>query len=134
MLRYIALILLSTSVEANPVSGINDSDSKIIVEENAVYLFDSSLDAENYDSTNCYNVFVNKKKLKKLKKILKEGKRPLFTTMVVKEFFDRTQYSEPYTHVHYYYKNQPVSYFCERNDLVVIKSVKVKKDNQNPDL
>lgn len=96
---------------------------KVVVQDNSVLLFESDADVAEHDIKKCYDAFVDPKGLKKIRRILKKGKNPSLTVSVVEKYFDRSVWSET-TSGHYIYNGTPVQDLCQREDLIVITSVK----------
>jgi hypothetical protein len=127
MNRYVLLMLAVAFAEvaaANAVAAdISSISFKVVVQDDSVLLFESEADVANHDIRRCYNAFVDPKGLKKIRKIMKKGKNPSLNVSVVENYFDRSMWSEA-TSGHYIYKGRPVQDLCQREDLVVINSVK----------
>jgi len=118
----IALCVVAATANSGEVDAVSNS-FKVVIEDDAVLLFESDADAVNFDITHCYNAFADRKSLKKIRKILKKGKNPSLNVSVVEKYFDRSMWSEA-TSGHYIYKGRQVQDLCQREDLVVINSVK----------
>lgn len=127
MSRHVLLILVAALVVAAAANACAADSSgaryRVVVQDDAVLLFESDADVANHDIKRCYNAFVDAKGLKKIRKILNKGKNPSLDVSVLEKYFDRTVWNEA-TSGHYMYKGMPIQDLCQRDDLVVINSVK----------
>lgn len=97
----------------------------VVLESNMVLIFDNEESAKSLDTGYCFNAYSNHSDIRKIQRILSRGKLPTLEVTISKDFFQDASFGgDAMVHYFYRYGGRPLSNFCERNDLIVIKSVK----------
>jgi len=94
----------------------------VVAQDGMILLFDNAQAASSLDTRACYNAVGSPDAYRKIVKVLSKGHSPRLATETRKRFFGRVNWSADVAG-HYVYNGVPVQDFCERADLVVIKSV-----------
>lgn len=118
------MLSLSTILLSLLFTSSMDVESKytVVAQDGMILLFDNANAASSLDTRACYNAVGSRNDYRKILKILRKGHSPRLVTETRRQFFGRESWS-PNVAGHYVYNGVPLQDFCERVDLVVIKSV-----------
>ena len=96
---------------------------KVVAQDGMILLFDNADAASSLDTRACYNAVGSRDAYRKILKILRKGHSPRLVMETKKRFFGRVSWSSNVAG-HYVYNGVPVQEFCERVDLIIIKSIR----------
>ncbi len=100
------------------------SNYRVVLQHNrTILLFDNADTAMRLDSRACYNAFAGEGIYDKLRHILRKGRNPVLVTERIEGFSGRVHWSANVTG-HYFYRGKPLDEYCDRADLVVIRSAR----------
>ena len=118
-MAWVSVLMMALILEGSPLP---PKSYKIVIEDRMILLFDDDVSASNMDTRMCYNATGTSEIYRKIRRLVRKGRNPVLEMSEIPAFFGTADFS-PTTAGHYTYNGRPINAFCERPDLIIIKSV-----------